>query len=253
MDEGHHVKSRDSKIRKLLQEMTTQRRICLTGYPIQNNLLEYYYMIDFLKPNFLGTIEEFRNLFENPIRNGLCSDSTEADKELSKKRAYVLNRRLDHFVLRKSDIILKTLLPPKTDTAIFVNFSPIQKELFQLLKETIKQMDYKQLIVLYHCMLHLSAHPDLFFHSVENPSSSEEAIDLMSSTMTTTPFSDLLNVLKAKVEIYKERDLSSFEHSAKLIVLKSLLESCKKLNEKALVFSQSTLTLGTLTNSLIII
>lgn len=49
-----------------------------------------YTMVNFVKPNLLGTMREFCNRFANPISNGQCADSRPIDVRNMKQRAHVL-------------------------------------------------------------------------------------------------------------------------------------------------------------------
>ncbi len=60
-------------------------------------------MVNFVKPNLLGTIREFTNRFVNPIKNGQCRDSTPADVRMMKRMAHVLHSLLDGTVQVRRD------------------------------------------------------------------------------------------------------------------------------------------------------
>ena len=118
-DEGHLLKNEDTALSKCINRIKTLRRIVLTGTPLQNNLIEYHCMVQFIKPNLLGTKKEFVNRFANPITNGQFDDSTEYDVKLMKKRAYVLHKMLKGCVQRLDYSVLMPFLPPKQEYVIF--------------------------------------------------------------------------------------------------------------------------------------
>ncbi|CAG9768579.1 unnamed protein product [Ceutorhynchus assimilis] len=129
-DEGHLLRNKQTQRTMALNKVKTKRRIVLTGTPLQNNLLEYYYMVHFVKPNLLGTEKEFKTNFVNPISNGQFEDSTADDIMFMKKRTHVLHKILNKTVQRVEDSELKQYLPNFTDQALFVKLSDLQVNLY---------------------------------------------------------------------------------------------------------------------------
>ena len=51
LDEAHTMlKNSATKVSKELQKIKTKRRILLTGTPLQNNVTEFYQLVDFVRP-----------------------------------------------------------------------------------------------------------------------------------------------------------------------------------------------------------
>ncbi|KAM9356604.1 transcriptional regulator ATRX [Symphorus nematophorus] len=130
-DEGHILKNEASAVSKAMNSIRTRRRVVLTGTPLQNNLVEYHCMVNFIKENLLGSIKEFRNRFINPIQNGQCADSTPHDVRIMKKRAHILYEMLAGCVQRKDYTALTKFLPPKHEYVLSIRMTPIQAKLYR--------------------------------------------------------------------------------------------------------------------------
>ncbi|KAI1287253.1 Helicase ARIP4 [Halotydeus destructor] len=172
-DEGHRIKNCRASISKFLKLIKTKRRIVLTGYPLQNNLLEYWCMVDFVRPNFLGSEKDFSNMFDKPIKNGQCNDSTPHDRQLMKYRSHVLYSLLRGFVQRRSHTILKKTLPIKHEHVILLRMTDIQKRLMVSLFDYLKNDPLSisgsvkiNPIVLFSICNKIWNHPDILFNIV---------------------------------------------------------------------------------------
>nr|XP_061792923.1 transcriptional regulator ATRX [Nerophis lumbriciformis] len=130
-DEGHILKNEASAVSKAMNSIRTKRRVVLTGTPLQNNLIEYHCMVNFIKENLLGSVKEFRNRFINPIQNGQCADSTMQDVRIMKKRAHILYEMLAGCVQRKDYTALTKFLPPKHEYVLSIRVTPLQCKLYR--------------------------------------------------------------------------------------------------------------------------
>lgn len=98
-------------------------------------------MVDFVRPAYLGNKSEFCNMFERPITNGQCVDSTRDDIKLMRYRAHVLHSLLEGFVQRRGHDVFLCSLPKKYEFIILLKLSSIQKELYLAFMQAIGAMN----------------------------------------------------------------------------------------------------------------
>lgn len=85
-DEGHRLKNAENQTYQALVQLNCQRRVLLSGTPIQNDLLEYFSLVHFVNVGLLGTASEFRRKFEIPILRGRDADATDAEQKAGEEK-----------------------------------------------------------------------------------------------------------------------------------------------------------------------
>lgn len=136
LDEGHRIKNSATHISALINQVRTRSRICLTGYPLQNHLFEYYDMISFIAPELLGSTESFKSYFSNTIERCYV-DSSISIKHDAAMKMYVLQMLTDAVSHRRDETVLTQDLPPKTEYIVRFKMNPIQFEGYEKLIEVI--------------------------------------------------------------------------------------------------------------------
>ncbi|OWZ23172.1 DNA repair and recombination protein [Phytophthora megakarya] len=129
-DEAHRLKNANSQINKALSSLACRKRVLLSGTPMQNDLEEFFAMVDFTNPNILGTPSEFRKNYLGPILIGREPDSTDRERGVAQSCSAMLCEIVNQFILRRGNILNAKHLPPKLMQVICCPLSPLQEQLY---------------------------------------------------------------------------------------------------------------------------
>lgn len=143
-DEAHEIKNEKSQIGYLLSLMKTGSRIATTGSPLSNHLKEYWAMMNWIHPGFLGSLGGFTAEYIAPIKDGLYADSGQEDRKTSQKRLVMLKRLLDDKIHRLDLTAIQSDLPPKTEFVVYVPLTPLQRRLYEALVKESKWNENNQ-------------------------------------------------------------------------------------------------------------
>ncbi|XP_029006030.1 helicase ARIP4 [Betta splendens] len=280
-DEGHRIKNYHASTSQALKNIRSRRRVVLTGYPLQNNLIEYWCMVDFVRPDFLGTRQEFSNMFERPILNGQCVDSTPQDVRLMRYRSHVLHSLLEGFVQRRGHDVLRDQLPTKEEHVILVRLSPIQRALYTEFMKRFREAGNTGWLGLnplkaFCVCCKIWNHPDVLYEALQKENqANEQDLDLDDITSASNPHCPtpgagikvkVADTSNSKVNLPQlnpsqdkanqvityewAKDIMSnyrtgvLENSAKMVLLFYLIDESVRRGDKILIFSQSLSTLS---------
>lgn len=131
LDEAQHIKNRQTKNAKAVKMLSSQKRLVLTGTPVENSVADVWSIFDFLMPGYLGDYESFKLGYEEPIADG----GSAAEDALAR-----LKRKLHPFILRR---VKKTVAKDLPDKIIKVSYCPMdedtQREYNEALMKTRRQ------------------------------------------------------------------------------------------------------------------
>ena len=124
-DEAHNLKNPSALQTRVLKALPAQRRIALTGTPVENHLTDLWSIYDFAMPGLLGGSTRFARTFMTPLRNGEA------------RAMERLQRRVGPFLLRrtKADPTVAADLPPKQEQDTWCDLTREQITLYRAMTE----------------------------------------------------------------------------------------------------------------------
>ncbi len=109
MDEVQHLKNIRSQGATAARNLQSKFRICLTGTPVENDLSEFYNIMDLSIPGIWGDLSLFKS-------------------SSSKKSRLIARQTVRPFILRRTKEQVLTELPEKIENHVYLNFNEEEKE-----------------------------------------------------------------------------------------------------------------------------
>lgn len=247
-DEAHYLKNEATAVSQACAKFTTPNRIALTGSPLANNVEEYYSMINWLAPGYLASLSEFRELYSRPIERGLWGTSDEREKRLALQTLHLLTETIGPKINRatiQSCPQLLAELPRKKEYVISVAPTAMQRTLYDIFVDALANArDAAKRTGLKSSISHLSLlsslslicnHPILFRDQLLQIEGGQKPADYFPMETISTALSLTKNIKGFGMRL-----------SNKVQILMTILEECKRVGDKVILFSQSIPTLNLL-------
>lgn len=133
IDEAQNIKNTSTELNKALSSLKADHFIAMSGTPVENRLLEYFSVLNFVNRGLFGSAISFNKRFAEPIEQ---SRDPQALKRFKRLTAPFIMRRL------KTDKNVISDLPDKIISDQFCSLTPTQALLYQsVVDDKMKELE----------------------------------------------------------------------------------------------------------------
>ncbi|KAI9127982.1 hypothetical protein K1719_000975 [Acacia pycnantha] len=243
-DEAHRLKNDQTITNRALATLSCKRRVLLSGTPLQNDLAEFFAMVNFTNPGILGDITHFRRYFEGPIIRGREPTASSDEKKLGADRSAELSAKVNQFILRRTNALLSNHLPPKIVEVVCCKLTQLQSDLYKYFIQSknvkraiIEDVKRSRILAYITVLKKLCNHPKLIYDTIR------------SGSPGTSGFEDCIRffppgMLSGRSGSWTGGDGGWIELSGKMHVLARLLAQIRqRTNDRIVLVSNYTQTL----------
>ncbi|EJS42296.1 swr1p [Saccharomyces arboricola H-6] len=177
LDEAHNIKNFRSTRWQALLNFNTQRRLLLTGTPLQNNLAELWSLLYFLMPQTVidgkkvsgfADLDAFQQWFGRPVDKIIETGEDFGQDKETKKTVAKLHQVLRPYLLRRLKADVEKQMPAKYEHIVYCKLSKRQRFLYDdfmsraQTKATLASGNFMSIV---NCLMQLRKvcnHPNLF-------------------------------------------------------------------------------------------
>ena len=224
IDEGHRIKSTQSKLLQSLLRFKSRHRVVLTGTPLQNHIQELWSILHFLHPSKFASKSEFLNKFGNLK---------------SSEQVKALHTLLRPYMLRRMKQDVEQNIPFKSEKIIEVDLTSVQKRYYrailernqEFLRKGVRKANAPSLNNILMELRKCCNHPFLI-------NGAEERLVEEKLALEKTPDDESKGRKRKRRDSEKISDELLLSTSAKFVLVEKLLVKLREGGHRVLIFSQ---------------
>eukprot|EP00730_Choanoeca_flexa_P007741 TRINITY_DN12384_c0_g6_i1.p1 TRINITY_DN12384_c0_g6~~TRINITY_DN12384_c0_g6_i1.p1 ORF type:complete len:985 (+),score=230.84 TRINITY_DN12384_c0_g6_i1:75-2957(+) len=241
VDEAHLLSNFKTHRHQAVSKIRTRSRVLLTGTPLQNNLSEYYSMMELISPGLFGSRDEFEHFFIRNIEAGQFHNSTSKQRRKMNARLSVLNQIVSGMIQRRTlDDVTQDDLPEKHEFVVKTRMSEAQFQLYELcLKYFVSEIRKGGIMRLWRNLMAVWNHPPMLMTS-RAPNVTFKGLDQEAAREARVE-AEATSSLEGQLEVtwWGGQTIPPNTYGGKMVVAQSILQHCLHQNDKVIFFSQS--------------
>lgn len=131
LDESQMIKNPGSKIYSSVLKLQSDRKLLLTGTPIENTLIDLWTQLNFVNRDMLGSLKFFKDYFVKGVER--------QDDAISNR----LQKIVKPFIFRREKQEVAKDLPPLTEQIRYCKMSEVQEKMYETEKSKVRNMIFE--------------------------------------------------------------------------------------------------------------
>ena len=234
LDEAHIIKNPRTKMYQTINKISAEKRIILTGTPIQNNVMELWALFNFLMPGFLGSENDFEIKYQKKMHQNIKKLNLQEDvqENIFQTSLQEIRKRIKPFILRrlKSEVLKE--LPEKIISDYNCEMPKVQRDLYEqynIMYNNNKANKEKSTLSVIDKLRKICDHPflsDNFDKKIKNNKDKEEMIQQSGKLIA---LKELLVSLGFESAMEQKSSFHSSSYENKLLIFTQMTKMCSLL------------------------
>ena len=234
LDEAHIIKNPRTKMYLAIKKIAAEKRVILTGTPIQNNVMELWALFNFLMPGFLGSENDFEIKYHKKMAQNIKKLNLQEDvqENIFQTSLQEIRKRIKPFILRrlKSEVLKE--LPEKIISDYNCEMQKHQREIYEkynVMYNNNKLNTEKSALSVIDKLRKICDHPYLIEENEKKIKSNSEKEEMFNQSGKLIALEELLISLGFESAKNSNSLINSSSYENKLLIFTQMTKMCTLL------------------------